>query len=623
LIAAVCALAGILCQLAGYALYGPPPGADVPHGARVVCGAFLLCLSATLAQLSWGYVVARVFRRATALWEAYLWGTSLTLLALGTIGFLPAVGLASVPYWRAFLLVGCGAALLLARRDHVAPRFCAFDAAAALAFLLALFGASAPQNFWDSLWYHLPAARLWFEAGRIHVPSRLPIAFQTGLWDYEFLLGQILLAGPGGGGLLPAQLFGQWASLGSAVATWLLLRAESEELGLSPWAVFAGVCGTELFFEAEFAKNDFAVVLWSLAALAYARRKRYRLGAFAGGLALAMKLTALFFLAPWGLFLAYELRRDAVRLGQSAALFSLGAAPILLRNAALTGNPYFPALGAWFPSPLQGPSWRGLGAYAEIGAGWAAWLGKLAALPKANAPVLGLAFARKVARRAGPALVMAGVAVAGVLALGPRAEWRFAGAGLVLAAAYGARAVEVFFPRARWLLVPAALVTFPLDWRAPARLFSADTAVFARTGVSGAAMAWVRLHAQPGTAVTLNESRVYYLFPGYPWRAFDDPVLDRALSEARGADELPAIFRTLGIRYLVLSAEFADRAYNRQVCDWAYALSEASPAAVVFRGDLSRVLDLERLPARPRPGEIPLNSRQPVVIPPVPGHNGR
>ena len=80
---------------------------------------------------------------------------------------------------------------------------------------------------------------------------------------------------------------------------------------------------------------------------------------------------------------------------------------------------------------------------------------------------------------------------------------------------------------------------------------------------------------------------------------FEQSVTLAELASSAGLPaEVVAAFRERNIRYLVLSAEFLDRYYNRRVCDWMFELSQREPEAVVFRTSLSRVLDLGRLPAR-------------------------
>ncbi|MGZ3661614.1 MAG: hypothetical protein ACXVCK_16055, partial [Bdellovibrionota bacterium] len=56
-----------------------------------------------------------------------------------------------------------------------------------------------------------------------------------------------------------------------------------------------------------------------------------------------------------------------------------------------------------------------------------------------------------------------------------------------------------------------------------------------------------------------------------------------------------AVLKKAGIRYVVLSAEFLDRYFDRRICDLFFALSEAQAGAVPFRTEFSRVLDLDRL----------------------------
>src|SRR5690606_28823734 len=107
-------------------------------------------------------------------------------------------------------------------------------------FSLLFLSAAIPHPFWDSLWYHLTSSRYWFEAGKIYLPELFPIALKTGLWDYNFLLGQILLGGPEAGGLISAHLFGQWATASCALFSLLALWSISPLLSLSLPAIVLG-----------------------------------------------------------------------------------------------------------------------------------------------------------------------------------------------------------------------------------------------------------------------------------------------------------------------------------------------------------------------------------------------
>lgn len=183
---------------------------------------------------------------------------------------------------------------------------------------------------------------------------------------------------------------------------------------------------------------------------------------------------------------------------------------------------------------------------------------------------------------------------------GPKAEWRLAGASLVLLGCYGSKSLEVLFSRWRGVFPSLVILTFfftPTNRDALKELVKAqDPALQVRSWVGGAAMSWVRMHAKVNEkTITLNEQRIYYLFPQRPTRAFDDPNLDTELSKAASPEEAVAIFKNAGIRYLVLSAEFLDRYYQKKICDWIFDVSVKKPEAVVFRGDLSRVLDLNRI----------------------------
>ncbi|MGZ3650882.1 MAG: hypothetical protein ACXWSC_06885 [Bdellovibrionota bacterium] len=593
------AIATLVAVPFGVVLYGRAPGPDFPHGVAALFGAFFIFLAYAGAQLCWGRVIAG----GRAPWEWALWGSALFALLPATLGFFPW----SAFEWWAFLLAGPALALIMERRRPAEARLLLpgqrLTVAGVALFLLAFSAAASPNPFWDSLWYHLTAARFWFEAARVHLPPHFPIAFKGGLWDYHFLWGQVLLGSPNGGGLIPAQLFGQWASVSCAIFSLLVLWEEGDLFGLSAGAALLGIAGTELFMEVSFAKNDWAVVFWSLAAFVYLRRGNFLEGAAVAGLAFTAKFTSGFFLLP---LLIFETWRQPRRASWAALAFSLAASPILLRNAYITGDPFFPALYSIFPTKIIGPSWRSISYYESGSFTFSALAEKFGFLLRDSPAVPAiflLPFARvSRAARAGAAFALISLALFWVLS-GEKAEWRLAGAALVLLGAYGAEAALTIGKRLPSRAMPAVLLLlagyvlwrFPLDWRAPSRLLG-DPAERIREHVAGNAMAWVRMNAAPGSGVvTLNEQRIYYLFPFSPRRAFDDPELDSALSTATDASAAVAVLKKAGIRYVVLSAEFLDRYFDRRICDLFFALSEAQAGAVPFRTEFSRVLDLDRL----------------------------
>jgi hypothetical protein len=365
---------------------------------------------------------------------------------------------------------------------------------------------------------------------------------------------------------------------------------------------------TELFTLAPFAKNDWGSVFWAFAFLSFfLRREKAWLIGLAAGASFSAKYTEVFFLFPLLLWELWLCRRDGKKIAKLALGFGIAIFPLALRNAVFTGNPFFPALEFIFPSPM-GPSWKNISYYEGITFQPHLLAMKLRALWRENqvavfSPLLFLFFPRLSSRMKRLFLSALCSSLLFLFLTGEKAEWRLAGAALVCLSAFGFTAIETTlrkFPLHR-LTVPAcalgALALSPVEWRAPIHLLNApDPSLQIREYVSGAALAWIRLNAPTTSlAATLNEQRIYYFSPFPPLRAFDWPELDSRLEAARSPEEAVDAFREKKIRYLVLSAEFLDRYFNRKVCDWIYALSEKHPNAVVFRAPLSRVLDLDLL----------------------------
>lgn len=604
-------LSAPLVALAGISLYGSPRSPDVEQGALSLLGAFMIFVFFLAGQFGWGYCLNRLTGRAVRVTESFFWGTGFFCLTLGTLGFFPVLG----PAYKAPWFVFCALGPTLAWRWH-AKNAVPLDllpgrtwwAGVAVVAAMLLLRASTPHSFWDSLWYHLTGPRLWFEAGRIHLPEFFPVAYKTGLWDYHFLWAQLLLGSPGdGGGLIAAQVFSQWHTAFTAALCWPALRRVLP--GLNPWLLGLAMLGSEIFLVSFFAKNDFGAAFWGILFISfYLERARPPLMGLAAGLTFAAKYTAGFFLLP---FFAAELwgrRRDVKACALLGGGFLLAAGPLLLRNYLGTGNPFFPALAKLFGSTVLGPSWDNIKVYEGATVEGAALLAKIASLARDTPIAAGLLLLPLCAKKIQPRPLLAFSLMAAALFLfgsGPQAEWRISGATVMLLAVFGAYAtqlaLEKVFPARTALAIALVAAFVPVALRGPYLLpradLATDPALRIREWGSGAAMAWARMHARAEEGVaTLNEQRIYYLLPHRPIRAFDWPALDRALSETYAPEDAVRTMRKFGIRYVVLSAEFLDLYYDRRVCDLFYRISEDYPRAVSFRSEHSRVLDLNLLP---------------------------
>jgi hypothetical protein len=596
-----------------------PQDPDSPRSVPAFLGLLGYFLAYLCAQISWGSIVCKAYRQMATLWESAFWGSLFFALVVGVFGFWPILGENFRPAWLLFLLVGLILSFLLShKKSNNAPEAFHWADGVAIFYLLFSFaGALSPHSYWDSLWYHLTSSRLWFEAGKIHLPENFPIALKSGFWDYHFFYGQILLgSAKDAGGLIAAQIFGQLAALATVCFSYLTIRQGMKSFGFTPFMALLAILGTELFFEVEFAKNDWAGVFWTLVAVTFALQRRpFYWIALVAGFSFAAKFTSAFFFAPFLLYVVWQNRREPRALAFGFLLFFLSTLPLLVRNLAFTGNPFFPALHHQFPTTLLGPSWENIKAFSGNTFTLPHLIEKfLFLLRDSKAVIFLLAWALiwpllvKLRMRSSmprallpPLLAALCSALLFLFGSGPKAEWRLLGASLPLLAAGSGFVLESFlknFFQPKWvgaLLTVLVLMLFPVTfstgrlWQEPAELI--------RQWPSGAAMAWVRMNAKPEDQVaTLQETRIYYLFPKFPLRVFDQPSLDTALTGAENPTEMAGTLKRAGIRYLILSAEFLDRYYNRRVCDAFYQLSESHPRMVVFRTEFSRVLDLNQIP---------------------------
>lgn len=629
-IALVLAFTAAAARLAWGVLRPAPLGPDDP--APRVLAAFCFFVFWLCACLAWGAVLSALLRvqkhRALAAICFGSGGAALTAMALGHAGL---VGYANGPLLETLLALGL--VLNLLRRD--APRdgprapastaevavACAIAATVALRALRAL----APQGHPDALYYHLVGPRLWADAGRIYLPGGLPIVYHCGSWEALVLWGQTLLGGPGGGGLIEGQLFAQWlhalfAATGCALALGALLQPFSRTRGWLWLAALAGTCAASQCWPAWNAKNDWGASLWVLGGFGLLFEGAAPVAACCAllGLGFAAKPTAALAALPLGLLWLWWRPPPARAVLAGLAGFAAAAAPIAVRNALAVRDPFFPALDRVFHSPALSGSWRRH--LEDVGKLDPATIGATAALLFRQSPLvltLLLAPLAWLLRREIPKLAPLVVATLGALLLfvataGPESSLRLFGPGSMLVCATAVLAVEDLTHRAPRLRWPAwgatgvAVLAFAgLPIRAlPQALAQPVSSELLRTSgpqtpyahAGGDAMAWLRLHADPGELVALpTDDRVYYLsglrFVSIP----EVPALDRAFDSIERTDELVAALRKLGARW-VLDLPSWRREQPNRLLPLLADLERRAPQAVAFRGAQAKVIDLARAP---------------------------
>lgn len=507
--------------------------------------------------------------------------------------------------------------------------------------------------FWDPLWYHLVGPRLWFEAGKIYFPETHLIAFNAGTWDLLYLYGPIFLGSRGGGGLPICQFFGQWMhGIFALVATlpvlFALFRFITRDRTFRALALFSGIGIPMAYFTTVLAKNDWGVVLWMAAALfcfyyyvgfgarfrdARARLMLVALGGFFLGLAFSTKWTMAFVALPLFGDLWWRARckpklgggslaRAAVVAGGSAAL---ACAFIWVRNALGTGNPFFPTYATLFPTEKLGPTWTASLAALESGDIKENLVpGRVKAhlleFSEQNVfyalfPLLPLLFAFQ--RRA-RALLPLWLALVAMLCFfffrtGLYSVPRWITAGVILLGAVVLAAVRELAYSApierlgpwRWrLIVPGALLAV-LVLESPLILSLVGAAELAKfepvprqllSHPQGPAVDWLLRKARPeDKIVSLAETRIYYLLGRPIVRIWDDPELDRVISQVESEAHFLIALHNRGFRYLLDSDEFIDR-YQREdiVLKARTAYGRVKDKAVVFDSPRSRVIDIAR-----------------------------
>lgn len=335
-------------------LFGSPEPLQQSLSAKAILGAFCWFIVFLGSLLGWGSLLSRKE-----------WGFPqgiLTKLLLGSFFLVGCMVLASFfgilgdrfrYLYLAILLLGTTGVALPHFKLHREPAFWIALVAAALLLGILFSGATAPNLFQDVLNYHLLGPWRWWMAGRASFDPSFPHLYLASYWDY-LNLWPIALMGSSGSALFASLFFSQWLHVllgvgGSMLAIFAILRQSRIRPEWSLVAAIAGVMIFPLLWAAWLAKNDFGALFFFLGSLYFLQEKKPALAGFAAGFAFAAKFSMIFgiFFAPLVAFYLSPRKKELLFFG---IFFLLGASPILLRNWAGSGNPFFPLFLDHFPA---------------------------------------------------------------------------------------------------------------------------------------------------------------------------------------------------------------------------------------------------------------------------------
>jgi 4-amino-4-deoxy-L-arabinose transferase-like glycosyltransferase len=308
-------------------------------------------LSVVLAAWGWGALILR--RNGSvppAEREVLRFGVGLAVLSYSTF-VLGLFGALSRGWLLVLVIVGLVLALRrLARLRHGTIAIRPLPVLIALVFgvplvLLSLY----PPVDWDATAYHLALSKMDLQAHRLIVatylrypvfPQFVEMLFTLAMGIYDDIVAQLVS-------------FAMW--LGTAVAVYAMgKRIANRATGLVAVGLWVGgptglIVGSIGYVDAGV---TFFACLAALAWASFAEDRSDRLAALCGGLAgcaAATKYSGLFFVAALGAATCAwasprrRMRATAHFLGFAA----LTCLPWYIRNAALSGDPFFPFLGRW------------------------------------------------------------------------------------------------------------------------------------------------------------------------------------------------------------------------------------------------------------------------------------
>ncbi len=623
----------------GFALYGEPLNVEQAFVGVRVLGTFFIFLFFSCAVFSWGQLWCRIlaFDSRSLTWPAALgsaW-TSITAMLLGHLGL---IGLGRLLPTLSILFAGTVANAVWSLRNPAAatsPRVqgdvfqraaTAVVGASVGVFVVAAF---YPNPFWDPLWYHLLAPRLWSEAGSIGFLKKTVVVMQAVTWEYIFLWGNALLGARDGGGLVAGQLFGQWLHAlwgygGTALALSFFLKRFSNERSWLALAVLSGLCIASFQKMAMLAKNDWGICFWALVGFGilfdepklFQKRRMVVAGLFIG-LAVAGKLTALF-AAGTLLLLWISLDRAWLKKVPCVVLgFLMIVVPVLTWSWRETGNPFFPSMNSVFHSPFLGPSWsramqayQGVGETHKLGEYWS----RLKALSSEN-PLMWLSllfpflFVLPARYRPGlkallPFWATAALAfVAYIVKVGVSlTELRYLGPSLILLSSFPILVIERLLPASfswvRWPLLLLLALASNITWDSPVAITRTPTATaIVQAHPGGPAFHWLRQNTRRDElVVTLLETRLYYMSDRNMVRLWDNLEMDRAVTGLTTALEAVVALRKFKVRYLFATIEELDKHFDKNVSDLVIAAILAHQSRVVaFAEGAVKIVDLQKL----------------------------
>jgi|GEM_PF-2678906 len=604
-----------------------------------IAALFLLFLYFYLGSLGYGFLLRRAWRGSAGLLEStsdaflfasgLLWLLATALASFQLLGTFPAW-----TYWL-FFLPGFIAAIPLVRAlaGSALSRQSFLFALFVFVFLLRGLTAALPARHGDPLLYHLLGPRLWMEAGGFTMNAQLPNALLASSWDILYLWPQMFFFSTKPlYGLVEAQLFSQWLHLflawaGGALLVMRLFR-HSVRPRLLPLAGLAALFVSGLHWTAPLAKNDVGIAFWALGAIVYfteslrtrSRQPALLSGVFAG-LAISGKVTALLTLGPllFGCLIAAGIwqKRRAIALTLSfwGLGLAVGALPIYLRNAVLSGNPFFPMFPEFFPSPFLAPTYEAhfaqvqpsnpLNSLSRLYTRAPELWRESPFIPVAMVLALLLAFSLLRSRRERDALSLFALLAGSIFAYtlfvvtqSPVIELRYLGASLQILAGGGVilllreaarlRSLKLQYAAVAVLLI-AILASSKLPLHVAGKIWKEPLGVnYVSTHSAGEAKAWLRKNAGSDFTVMTGDNESYYLTPVSHAVLSERADLDRGTREEK---EFPSFVQKLcelsHAKYLLDA-----RPGNGVGARFGTALPEA---AVAFSAQGAKVYDLSKL----------------------------